>query len=76
LLNAWHESSLYSPRERAALAWTDAVTRISDTHELDDLCANLSVHLSGKEIVDLTILIGLINIWNRLAISLPSPPPP
>jgi len=52
------------------------VTRISDTHELDDLCANLSVHLSGKEIVDLTILIGLINVWNRLAISLRSPPPP
>ncbi len=47
-----------------------------DTHELDDLCANLSVHLSGKKIVDLTMLIGLINDWNRLAISLASPPPP
>src|SRR6516225_8625648 len=64
LLDAWHESSLYSPRERAALAWTDAVTRIADTHAPDALYEELRGHFSDKEIVDLTVL------WNRLAIGL------
>jgi len=70
LLDAWHESSLYSPRERAALAWTDAVTRIADTHAPDALYEELRGHFSDKEIVDLTVLVGLTNLWNRLAIGL------
>lgn len=69
LLDAWHEAELYSPRERAALAWTDAVTRIADTHAPDAVYEELRVHSSEKEIADLTLLIGLINLWNRLAIS-------
>ena len=69
VLNAWRESSLYSPRERAALAWTEAVTRISDTHAPDEAYEALRQHFSEKEIVDLTIAIGMINAWNRLAIS-------
>jgi AhpD family alkylhydroperoxidase len=68
LLDAWHESSLYTPRERAALAWTDAVTRIADTHAPDDVYDALRPHFVEKEIADLTILIGMINLWNRLAI--------
>jgi AhpD family alkylhydroperoxidase len=68
LLNAWAESSLYTPRERAALAWTEAVTRIADTHAPDAVYEALKPHFSEKEIVDLTTLIGLINILNRLAI--------
>jgi AhpD family alkylhydroperoxidase len=72
LLDAWRESSLYTPRERAALEWTEAVTRISDTHAPDAAYDALRPHFTEKEIVDLTILIGTINLWNRLAISLRS----
>ena len=70
LLDAWHESPLYSPRERAAFAWTDALTRISETHAPDDVYDELRRHFDDKEIVDLTTLVGMINLWNRLAISL------
>jgi alkylhydroperoxidase family enzyme len=69
LLNAWSESSLYTPRERAALAWTEAVTRISETHAPDSEYEELRRHFSEKEMVDLTVLIGMINLWNRLCIS-------
>jgi AhpD family alkylhydroperoxidase len=68
LLDAWQESSLYTPRERAALAWTDAVTRIADTHAPDAAYDALRPHFSEKEIADLTILVGMINLWNRIAI--------
>jgi AhpD family alkylhydroperoxidase len=70
LLNAWRESPLYSPRERAALAWADALTRIAETHAPDDVYEEVQRHFDDKEIVDLTTLIGMINLWNRLAISL------
>jgi AhpD family alkylhydroperoxidase len=69
VLNAWEESPLYTERERAALAWTEAVTRIADTHAPKDVFDALRPHFSEKEIVDLTLLIGTINLWNRLAIS-------
>jgi AhpD family alkylhydroperoxidase len=74
LLDAWQEAPVYTPRERAALAWTEAVTRIADTHAPDDLYEALHPHFSEKEIADLTILIGMINLWNRLAISFRNPP--
>lgn len=74
LLDAWQESPIYTPRERAALAWTDAVTRIADTHAPDDAYEALRPHFTDKEIADLTILIGMINLWNRVAISLRSQP--
>jgi alkylhydroperoxidase family enzyme len=67
LLDVWTESRLYTPRERAALAWTEAVTRIADTRAPDAVYDALSPHFSDKEIVDLTTLIGLIILWNRLA---------
>ena len=69
LLDAWRESGVYSPGERAALAWTEAVTRIAQTHAPDELFEQLRLHFSEKEIVDLTVLVGLINLWNRIAIS-------
>lgn len=75
LLNAWREVPLYSPRERAALAWTEALTRIAETHAPDADYAELCRHFSEREIVDLTTLIGLINLWNRLAIGLRRPLP-
>ena len=68
LLDAWQESSLYTPRERAALEWTEAVTRIADTHAPDAVYDALRPHFTEKEIVDLTMLIGMINLWNRIAI--------
>ncbi len=70
LLDAWHESPLYSDRERAALAWTDALTLIAETHAPDDVYEELKRHFSEDEIVKLTVLIGAINLWNRLAISM------
>ncbi|HET6157608.1 MAG TPA: carboxymuconolactone decarboxylase family protein [Dongiaceae bacterium] len=68
LLDAWRESPLYSDRERAALAWTEALTLIAETHAPDDVYADVKKHFSDDEIVKLTVLIGTINTWNRIAI--------
>jgi AhpD family alkylhydroperoxidase len=68
LLNAWRESPLYTPRERAALAWTECLTSVATQGAPDDIYAALEPHFSPKETVDLTVLIGMINLWNRLAI--------
>jgi len=73
-LDAWRESTYYSDRERAALAWTEAVTLIAQTHASDDAYEALKPHFSEKEIVDLTFVVGAINLWNRLAISLRAVP--
>lgn len=75
LLDAWEESSMYTPRERAALAWTEALTRVSETHAPDEDFAALKPHFSDQEIADLTLAIGIINTWNRLAIGLRSQHP-
>lgn len=68
LLEAWEESRMYTPRERAALAWTEALTNISETHAPDEAYEGLKPHFSDHEIVDLSMLIAQINAWNRLAI--------
>lgn len=68
-LNAWEEAPFYSERERAALAWTEAVTRVSETHVPDAVYERVRKHFSEKEIADLTLAIAAINAWNRLAIS-------
>ena len=70
LLDAWRESPLYSDRERAALAWTDALTLISETHAPDDVYDEVRKHFSEQETVNLTMLIGMINLWNRFAIGM------
>jgi len=72
VLSGWRDSSLYSPKERAALAWTEALTHISRGEPSDDLYEELRRHFSEKEIVDLTVLVGQINLWNRVAISMGS----
>ena len=69
LLSAWRESPLYTDRERAALAWTEAVTLIAETHAPDDLYEDVRAQFSESETVNLTMLIGAINAWNRIAIS-------
>jgi AhpD family alkylhydroperoxidase len=68
LLSAWRESPLYSDRERAALAWTEALTLVSETHAPDEDYEELSRHFTPEEQVKLTLLIGAINTWNRIAI--------
>jgi|SRR5215467_8243195 len=68
-LNAWEEAPFYSERERAALAWTDAVTEVSKSHVPDQLHENVRKHFSEKEMADLTLAIATINAWNRLSIS-------
>lgn len=67
-LSAWRETPFFSERERAALAWTEAVTRLPDAHAGDAVFAPLREHFSEKEIVDLTLAIIAINGWNRLAV--------
>jgi len=73
-LEAWRETPFFSDRERAALAWTEALTLISQTHAPDDVYEELRKQFSENEIVDLTFAIGAINLWNRLAISMRSVP--
>ena len=68
LLSAWRESPLYSDRERAALAWTEALTLVSETNAPDEDYEELSRHFTPEEQVKLTLLIGAINTWNRIAI--------
>jgi AhpD family alkylhydroperoxidase len=67
-LNAWHETPFYTDRERAALAWTEALTRIADTHAPDEVFEQLREQFNEKEIMDVTLAIGAINTWNRIAI--------
>jgi AhpD family alkylhydroperoxidase len=68
LLSAWRESPLYSERERAALAWTEALTLIAETHAPDEIYEEVRRNFSEEETVKLTLLIGAINSWNRIAI--------
>jgi len=69
VLNAWREAPFYSDRERAALAWTEAVTLVSQTHVPDDVYDEARKYFSEQELVNLTLAVVAINGWNRLAIS-------
>jgi len=67
-LVVWPEAPLYSPRERAALAWAEALTLVSQTHAPDDVYREVAQHFCDKDLVDLTLLIASMNAWNRMAI--------
>ncbi|PYV51267.1 MAG: carboxymuconolactone decarboxylase [Acidobacteria bacterium] len=69
-LDAWRESPYYSERERAALAWTEAVTLVASTQVPDAVYEEARRHFNEKEITNLTLAVATINAWNRLAISL------
>jgi AhpD family alkylhydroperoxidase len=69
LLDAWRESPLFSARERAAFAWTEAVTLVSQTHVPDEVYQQARAEFSEEELVKLTLLVTTINAWNRFAIS-------
>ena len=75
LLDAWHESPLYSERERAALAWTEALTLISTTHAPDAVFEEVRERFAEDELVKLSVLISTINAWNRIAIGFRSAHP-
>ena len=68
-LDAWEESPYYTDRERAALAWTEAVTMIRDGHVPDEVYEEVAKQFSEKELADLTFAIATINAWNRLSIA-------
>jgi AhpD family alkylhydroperoxidase len=68
-LNAWRESPYYTPRERAALAWAESVTR---AHVPDDIYREAESQFTDQELIDLTIIVTTINTWNRLNIAFPN----
>ena len=68
LLDAWHESAMFSPKERAALAWAEALTDIRHSRAPDAAYNEARSQFSEKEMADLSINIAMINAWNRLAI--------
>ena len=74
VLDAWREAPFYTDRERAALAWTEAVTLVSETHVPDDVYEEARKHFSEEELVKLTWALVVINGWNRIAIAFRSEP--
>jgi AhpD family alkylhydroperoxidase len=73
-LPAWRETPFFSNRERAALAWTEAVTLVSEGHVPDEVYNEVKSQFTEKEIVELTLAVVAINSWNRLAISMRAVP--
>jgi AhpD family alkylhydroperoxidase len=74
-LSAWRETTFFTEREQAALAWAESLTLISETHAADGAYETASKHFAGKELVDLTMVIVNMNAWNRLAIGFHKPVP-
>jgi alkylhydroperoxidase family enzyme len=68
LLAAWREAPCYTDRERAALGWTDALTRLSEGHALESAREALKAHFSEEEQIKLTLMVNVINGWNRIAV--------
>lgn len=69
LLDAWREAPFYNQRERAALAWAEAVTKVTEGHVRDEVFAEARSQFSEEELVNLTLAVVAINSWNRLSIS-------
>jgi AhpD family alkylhydroperoxidase len=68
-LSAWRETPFFTDRERAALEWTETVTRIADTHVPDEIYERVAKHFNEEELVALTFAVVVINSWNRLSVS-------
>jgi AhpD family alkylhydroperoxidase len=73
-LDAWRECPWYSARERAALAWTEALTLVTDGHVPDAIYAEVRPHFTEKELSDLTLAVVTINSWNRICVASRTPP--
>jgi AhpD family alkylhydroperoxidase len=67
-VSVWREAPFFSDRERAALEWTESLTEIAQTHAPDAVWDRVKPHFTPEEIVDLTLLIGAINTWNRFGV--------
>jgi len=68
-VTVWRETPFFTERERAALEWTESLTNVAQSHVPDDVWERVQPHFTPEEIVDLTLLVGAINSWNRLAIA-------
>jgi AhpD family alkylhydroperoxidase len=68
-LNAWRETPFFTERERAALEWTESVTRVADTHVPDEVFERAAAQFDEEELVALTFAVVVINSWNRLSVS-------
>jgi AhpD family alkylhydroperoxidase len=68
-LDAWQETPFYTDRERAALLWTEAVTRVADTHVPEAIYEQARQQFNESELANLTFVIGVINVWNRICVS-------
>jgi len=73
-LSAWRETPFYTPRERTALAWTEAVTNIQQGHAPDDLFEEAQLEFGDADLTRLTVAISYINVWNRIAIAFRAEP--
>src|ERR1700744_5871560 len=69
MLDAWHETGLYSAREKAALAWTEALTRLTETHAPDEAYEAAKAEFSDEELIKLTLMINVITSFNRLGVA-------
>ena len=72
-LSAWRETPFYTERERAALEWTEAVTRLAETQVPDEIYQRVAAEFDEDELVALTFAVVVINGWNRLAVSFRAP---
>ena len=73
-LDAWRETPFFTDRERAALEWTESLTLVAQAHVPDAVFENTKLYFTEKEIVDLTVVVSTINMWNRIAISMRAVP--
>ena len=73
LLSAWRETDLYTPREKAALAWAEAVTKLDGQQVADDVFEMAINEFSDEELIDLTLAVTTINTWNRFNIAFRTP---
>ena len=74
VLEAWRESPFYTDRERAALAWAESLTLVSETHVPDDVFEEARKHFNEQELIDLTMTVVTINAWNRISIAFRTTP--
>ena len=72
-LDAWHETPFFSDRERAALEWTESITRLAETHVPDEVFERVKQQFSETELVSLTLAAVTINGWNRFAVAFRAP---
>ena len=73
-LPVWRETPFFTERERAALLWTETLTLLAQTHAPDEVFAQVRPHFSDRELADLTLVIGTINVWNRFGAGFRSEP--